>query len=83
MHRKICAELLAAAIFLASQSIISQMVPASAKVVAKPQLATRMIDLDVDPPAAPALSPDGRRLFFGRWDTKRSELLSQPVDGSG
>ena len=45
--------------------------------------ATRVIDLDIDMAAAPALSPDGQRLFFGRWDTKRTELLSQPVDGGG
>ena len=43
---------------------------------------TRLIDQHVDYPTAPAFSSDGRRLFFGRWDTERSELLSQPIDGS-
>jgi serine/threonine-protein kinase len=45
--------------------------------------ATRLVDQDVDLPTAPLFSPDGRRLFFGLWDTERSELWTQPADGSG
>jgi len=44
--------------------------------------ATRFMDWDVDYPTQPLFSSDGRRLLFGRWDTKRSELWSQPIDGS-
>jgi serine/threonine-protein kinase len=44
--------------------------------------ATRFMDRDVDYPTTPVFSVDGRRLLFGRWDTGRSEIWSQPVDGS-
>ena len=44
--------------------------------------ATRLIEENIDWVTAPAFSPDGRRLLFGRWNTERSELLAQPVDGS-
>jgi serine/threonine-protein kinase len=44
---------------------------------------TRFLERDVDYPTGAIFSVDGRRMFFGRWDTQRSELWWQPVDGSG
>lgn len=44
---------------------------------------TRFLERDVDYPSGAIFSVDGRRMFYGRWDTERSELWWQPVDGSG